>query len=235
MGVYGYFNRPVYDDDTEIRRIWDLEEIKNVVNKFSFYMANKEREAAIEKCWVSDKKYTDTASYGKNWGYYVGLNEVKRFLLNPERTNKFLSGQQTMTSWVVEQAHNDNTAQGIWYSIWYEINRDSGAYWHGAKVGIDFVKEADGWKIWHYFMGVDIFCRPGEDFGNQPCTISPEYALVDPMQEDFGDPTISMEAYSAKYNWSHYPPLPTPHNTYEDTVSCGPTGNPNYKQGSRMA
>ena len=89
MGVYGYFNRPVYDDDTQIRRTWDLEEMRNVAHKFSFLTANNEREKAIADCWVSDPEYAKTASYGMNWGYYVGMDEVKRYYLDPAKVEKF--------------------------------------------------------------------------------------------------------------------------------------------------
>jgi len=233
MGVYGYFNRPVYDDDTQIRKTWDIEEIRNVAHKFSFLMANNERDRAIAECWVTDPEYTKDASYGKNWGYYVGLDEVKKYLTDPERVAKYVAGQQPMTSWVVEMAHNDNTAQAVFYCIWWEVNKNAEgkdeANWFGAKVGVDFVKQADGWKIWHYFMGADIYCPAGGSFSEQPSTITETPGWDHPMKADFGTPTIPMDAYTVKYNWSHYPPLPTPHDTYAETVNCGPTGNPNYK------
>jgi hypothetical protein len=223
----------VYDDDTQIRRTWDIEEMRNVAHKFSFYMANNEREEAIAKCWVSEPEHTKDASYGMNWGYYVGLDEVKKYLTDPAKVDKFITGMMPMTSWVIEQAHNDDTAQAVFYCIWYDVEKEADgdeAYWYSAKIGVDFIKEADGWKIWHYFAGVDLFCKAGEDFNKQPSTIlGDETTFVNPLKAAFGTPTIPMDAYTVKYNWSHYPPLPTPHDTYAETTNCGPTGNPNYK------
>ena len=232
MGEYGYFNRPVYDDDTQIRRTWDLENMRNVAHKFSLMLANNDAAKALETCWVTDPKYTADASYGKNWGYYVGMDEVKRYFLDPARTEKFIDCMIPMTSWVIEQAHDDNTAQAVFYAIWYDVEKDGegeDAHWYSAKIGVDFVKQDDGWKIWHYFMGVDLFCKAGEDFGDQKSTICNDESIPNPLKADFGTPTIAMDAYSTKYNWSHYPPLPTPHATYAETTNCGPTGNPNYK------
>lgn len=232
MGVYGFFNRPVYDDDTQIRRSWDLEEMRNVAHKFSFHIANNDRERALAECWVSDPENMKTASYGMNWGYYVGMDEIKRYFLDPAKIEKFVAGMVPMTSWVIEQSHNEDSAQGIFYAIWYDVEKAGDgdvANWLSAKIGIDFIKEADGWKIWHYFMGVDLFCEAGDDFGRQPSTITGDESIPNPMKAEFGTPTLPMDAYTVKYNWSHYPPLPTPHDTYAETVNCGPTGNPNYK------
>ena len=233
MGVYGYFNRPVYDDDTQIVKSWDIEQMRNCAHKFAFYEANNERERGMAECWVSEPENAKTASYGMNWGYYYGLDEVKKFYLDPAKTANFVGGMIPMSSWVIEQSHEEENAQGIFYAIWYDIQNkgdEDEAYWYSAKIGIDFVKEADGWKIWHYFMGVDVSVKAGESFGEQKSTIEKDPNFVNPLQAYFGEPTIPVEeAYTTKYNWSHYPPLPTPHATYAETTNCGPTGNPNYK------
>lgn len=232
MGVYGYFNRPVYDDDTQIIKSWDIEEMRNVAHKFTFHEANGEREIGLAKCWVSEPENMKTASYGMNWGYYYGMDEVKKFYLDPAKAEKFVAGMVPLTSWVIEQSHDEDNAQAIFYAIWYDVEKGEDgdvATQYSAKIGIDFIKEADGWKIWHYFVGVDLFCEFGESFNKQSSTIEGDESIVNPMKAYFGEPTIPMDAYSTKYNWSHYPPLPTPHATYAETVNCGPTGNPNYK------
>jgi hypothetical protein len=232
MGEYNFFNRPVYPDDIQIRRTWDLENIKNVAHKRALYNANNELEKELEACWVSEPKNMATASFGRNWGYYVGMDEIKRYYLDKARRDSILSGAQPMSSWAIEEAEDGKTAQGIWYSMSY-LTYDKGngpeAYWFGEKIGIDFIKEGESWKIWHLFMGCDWFNAPGDDISEQPSTIENDPNWVNPLKAEFGEPTIKMVAYDNKYNWSHYPPLPTPHKTWTDTVSCGPEGNPNYK------
>jgi len=39
-----------------------------------------------------------------------------------------------------------------------------------------------------------------------------------------------MDAYSLKFNYSSYPAIPLPYWTFNETVSNGPEGNPNYKK-----
>lgn len=234
MGEYLHFKKPEFTEDERIRRVWDIEEIKKCAHKRAFFNANNQREEELAACWVSEPENMKTASYGSNWGYYVGMDEIRRYYIDGNKTAKYGASRiHPMSTWAVELAFDGKTAQGVWYSMSQETfgsedGTSAEAYWLGEKIGIDFIKEADGWKIWHYFTGIDYFCAPGDKLCDQPCFIEPVEQAVNPMQAEFGEPTIEMLAYDNKYNWSHYPPLPTPHKTYAETINCGPTGNPNY-------
>ncbi|MGI5971076.1 MAG: nuclear transport factor 2 family protein [Oscillospiraceae bacterium] len=232
MGEYNYFKRPVYDDDTQIRRSWDIEDIKKVAHKNAFFEMNGERARALEECWVSETENKATASYGRNWGYYIGMDEIKRGYVDnapPDCPGRTLA--HPMSTWAIELAEDGKTAKGLWYSMAQETYGPGEAYWFGEKIGIDFIREADGWKIWHLFSGIDFFCRVGESIEKQPCDIdvSDDNPLEHPAKKWFGTPTLPMLAYDTRLNWSHYPPLPTPHKSFAETISCGPEGNPNYR------
>lgn len=233
MGVYNYFKRPVYSIDEQIRRTWDLEDMKNKAHKRAFYYSNGEHEKELEVCWVSEPENMKTASFGSNWGYYVGMDEIRRWYLDPARTENLASLCQPMSTWTVEEAEDGKTARGLWYSMSQKTTDlpDGGckAYWHGEKVGIDFIKEADGWKIWHLFIARDWFCEPGSNIGRIPSTLTPESAdFPNPEMADFGTPTLSVTAYNNKYQWFDYPRIPTPYASWDDALGCGPEGHPDY-------
>ena len=66
-----------FTQEERIRRVWDKEEAKTVLAKNAYYMSANRRAQALEELWVQDPEHQKTASYGKNWGYYVGMDEIK--------------------------------------------------------------------------------------------------------------------------------------------------------------
>lgn len=37
-----------------------------------------------------------------------------------------------------------------------------------GKVAADFVREADGWRLWHIVVSTDVDCQAGHDYGEYP-------------------------------------------------------------------
>lgn len=37
-----------------------------------------------------------------------------------------------------------------------------------GKVAADFVREANGWKLWHIVVSTDVDCQAGHDYGEYP-------------------------------------------------------------------
>ncbi len=145
-----------------------------------------------------------------------------------------------LTAPYIEVAGDGKTAQGLWYSPGavggVHPDHSDGLMMY-EKYGVDFVKEDGEWKIWHLFVGTDFAVPAGQDLkGDTPLEIERKIAAGEmekpksPMA-DCKDPNfIPMEAYSLKYNYSFYPPLPEPYYSFEECVSNGPEGNPNYKK-----
>lgn len=105
------------------------------------------------------------------------------------------------------------------------------------KYGVDFMKEDGEWKIWHLFVGTDFAVPAGQDLkGDTPLEIERKIAAgemekpVHPAAQTKDPAFIPMDAYSLKYNYSFYPPLPEPYYSFDECVSNGPEGNPNYKK-----
>ena len=218
-----------YSDEEGIRHVWELEDLKNLSNRRAFYNANGWRAQELTDLWVSEPENMETASFGRNWGYYVGMDAIRKYYIE----NSLAGGEgysciHPMTTWTIEISEDGKTAQGMWYAISQETKGfdDGKAYWMFEKIGIDFIREKDGWKIWHMFIGLDGHCPPGTPYPSMP---SEEEAGWNPQEREFGTPTVPMNAYVTKYNFYPYPQQPQPYRTFADTVSGGPEGNPNYK------
>ena len=74
-----------FTEDELIDRVWGREEIQKLVAKRVFLSANEERRREINDLWVSEEKNRRTASYGKNWGYYVGMDNIVKYYVRPSR------------------------------------------------------------------------------------------------------------------------------------------------------
>ena len=145
-----------------------------------------------------------------------------------------------LTAPYIEVAGDGKTAQGLWYSPGavggVHPGRADGMLMY-EKYGVDFIKEDGEWKIWHLFVGTDFATPAGQDLkGDTPMEIERKIkagemeAMVHPAAQIDDPAFIPMEAYSLKYNYSFYPPLPEPYYSFDECVSNGPEGNPNYKK-----
>ena len=86
----------------------------------------------------------------------------------------------------------------------------------------DFVKEKDGWKIWHVVESTDLVCEAGEDYSKQEVYHNYE---TDPVDREFGTPTIKKLVHNTDFNWwDDYPFMPEPYDTWSDEISYGPEG-----------
>ena len=56
------------------------------------------------------------------------------------------------------------------------------------KIAVDFVKEEDGWKIWHIVVSTDLVSEAGEDYSEQEVYHNYE---TNPVDVEFGTPTIA--------------------------------------------
>ena len=175
-----------YTDDELIRRVTDIEEIKKVANKRVYYMINEWREQELQDLWVSNPAYQATASFGKNTGYYVGMDNIRSYYVTKHAAD-LGDGVGTMnahpiSTGLVELAGDGKTAKGLWYSIGQDTypNGDgtAKALWNTGKVAIDFVKEGDAWKIWHIVEANDIVSEAGTAYGDGPVYLNYETCLL---------------------------------------------------------
>jgi hypothetical protein len=219
-----------YTDEELLQRVLDVEAVKTLIYRRVYYLAADRREDELNDLWVSEPAWRDTASYGSNWGYYVGMSEIEKYYAANRATLKSrgrVSAHPASTG-LVELAGNGETAKGMWYCISQETNAlpegDALALWILEKLAVDFRKETNGWRIWHLVTATDLSCEAGTNYSEQP--VYPD-AANDPMASEFGAPTIRMLTHDATFNWwDNYPPPPEPYEIFSDATGYGPEGHP---------
>ena len=219
-----------FTEEERIQRVWDKEEAKTVLFRNMYYMAGNQRETALDTLWVKEPENAKTASYGKNWGFYTGMDEFRCFFVDYFALGaKGTMNCHPVATIRVEEAEDGKTILCQWYNASYETRMVDGKLtplWICEKGNADLVKEADGWKIWHYFIGTDLQVEAGQLYGDQPVDLPDE---ENPVAVEFGKPTLPMEAYITRYNYYPYPAIPEPYETYRPELGCGPEGNPKYQ------
>lgn len=242
-----YYDKKTFTDEEMIVRIWDKECIKDLISRRAFYYANNRRADELRELWVTDEERRRTASFGGNTGFYVGMEAISKWYVDQsksiwrERLHPYVEkgitdadeknlGFGTMVfhtanTPLIYIAEDGMTARGMWSCEGQETygTPDGGrAYFVQAVLAGDFVKEEDGWRIWHLVICNDLFVEAGEDFGDQPISVPVE---EDPIESQFGTPTLPKEVHNSKFNWAdNYPPMPLPYDAYRDEEGYGPEG-----------
>lgn len=238
-----------YTDDELIRRVTDVEEIKKLANKRTYYKINEERDEELDRLWVSEPENMSTASFGKNTGFYVGMDAIRAYYVDkraadfaarlaeisaadpsikntPENIGLGCMNAHPISTGLVHLAGDGKTARGLWYCIGQETQRLADgtalALWQTGKVAIDFIREPDGWKIWHLAEASDCVCEAGADYGDGMPNVDLE---TDPVAAEFGVPTIPALTHDQNFNWwDDYPAMPQPYDTFDPADSYGPEG-----------
>ena len=219
-----------FTSEERIRRVWDREEAKAVLCRHAYFEAANRRNDSLEQLWVQEPEHQATASYGKNWGYYVGMDAIRGYYVdsNPigaPGTNIC----HPVATICIEEAEDGKTCQAMWYNASYETRMVNGVLtplWIAEKCSADLIKEGDDWKIWHLFIGVDMQCEASKDFKEQKVDLPAE---ENPVAVEFGTPNLAMDAYVTRYNYYDYPSIPAAYASFQDKGSSGPKGNPKYQ------
>ena len=69
-------NTKVFSDDEQIRRVWDMEEVKDLMARRAYLSMQSLRREEIETLWVQKPENKETAVFGSNWGFYLGLDNI---------------------------------------------------------------------------------------------------------------------------------------------------------------
>ena len=233
-----------FTDEEQILRIWDVEDVKSLMNRRVFLQTADLREEELRTMWVQEPEHQKTASYGSNWGYYVGMDEIRKYYVDShaaalEEQKKTNGAAEVnmgnmyahpLTTGLVELAEDGKTAKGLWYSIGNEAmaQADGTAHvqWMLGKVAADFVREEDGWKIWHIVISTDVDCQAGHDYGEYPVYEDWSADSTNQVRREFGRPTVEMLTHDVTFNWwDNYPPMPPKdYKTFTDDISYGPEG-----------
>ena len=113
-----------FTSEERIRRVWDKEEAKAVLCRHAYLEAANRRAESLSQLWVAEPEHQATASYGKNWGYYVGMDAIRSYYVdrNP------IGGVGTnichpVATICIEEAEDGQTCQAMWYNASYETRK----------------------------------------------------------------------------------------------------------------
>ena len=239
-----------YTDEQLLVRVLDREEIQDVMNLRVYYSANEQREKEMEELWVTEAENRKSASFGKNWGFYVGMDSIQNYYVvrHNENLRRYLADYcatrpqaenseenlgrgymtlQPISAPAIQIAGDGKTAKGLWYSIGMQnIPQADGsiqARWIAMKVAADFVKEAAGWKIWHLLEVSDSYWEPGINYHDEMPVF--EDPVNDLLHLEFGVPDIEVQTHDRQFCWAdNYPAMPEPYESFTPALSWGPEG-----------
>ena len=233
---------PNYSDLELIQRVWDVEEIKKVAAKRCYYLAGDLREEELRDLWVTGEEAQKTASFGRNWGYYVGMDAIREYYVEQHKQHiSALPGKEygdgcmfhhPASTGLVYEAYDGKTARGLWYCISQETlptsDTEADARWYMEKLAIDFLKEDGKWKIWHLVIATDLQSEAGANYMEQKVDLPDEENAA---YVEFGTPNLPMRVHNERYNWlDNYPAPPVPYATFDEDNSYGPEGHPDYEE-----
>ena len=171
-------SKRVFSDEELIARVWDQEEIRNLISRFTYYEAANHREESLERFWVRDPEHQATASFGRNWGFLVGMAQIRDYYVGRNRFGGVGTAlMHPLSTKLVCEAEDGQSAQELWMGIAYETAPNGvgelEAKWINERMAVDFVKEDGQWRIWHMFIGTNYVVPAGEDYVEQPLNTVP--------------------------------------------------------------
>lgn len=237
-----------FTDEEKVLRLWDVEEVRKVLNRHSYYFSNEQREEELDALWVKEPENQKTAAFGVNTGYYVGMEEIRKFYVDYRRQQRMevlekyhetkgtplddehlglgCAAMHTATTPLVYIAEDGKTAQFQGYQAGFQsMGKPDGTADSFMELGLihcDLIREKDGWKIWHLELERDHTFPVGENYAAKEADPS----WPDPLSADFGEPTDKRTVYDPFFGWEYmFQDMPRPYETMTDERSYGPEGN----------
>lgn len=235
----------MYTTEQLTQRWEDQRAIKNLMGKYAnIVLLNREQEV-FDRFWSENEPtlaFNDGVYRGSEAvrGYYAACRDrnalvaallQKRF---PERLGGLSEEElygigpfkvMPMYCPIIEVAGDGETAKGLWYCQGAKNDVEAcgpRARWTLGWFAADFIREADGWKIWHlqYLNDVDGTC--GQSWGKPPIAYPelPEFApLKDFRYPAYTEAKTLREYYRPERPVTEAPPIPKPYERFADTFS----------------
>lgn len=160
-----------YTDEELVTRLWDKEEVKDLMSRRCYYKMNDWRQRELDELWVTDESYKASASLANNLGYFVGMEDIKAYYVDGIRDKRLaqlalvqqtrpdaqygnsVMNAHTYHTVMVELSGDGKTARYLAYDHGHQTDpqADGSAkgYWTSGHILADLVKENGQWKIWH--------------------------------------------------------------------------------------
>lgn len=226
---------------------WEAQrQIKNLMGKYSNCIILNRETDIFRLFWSA----AEDIALGFNDGWYRGQSAVKSYYdacrernvlvaklmqksfpnLLGDKSDEELYGigpfrVMPMAAPIIEIAGDGKTAKGLWASLGsYNDVEACGplSHWAFGFFAVDFIYEADTWKIWHlqYVKDIDSVC--GESWG-KPAQPRQELETFAPLN-DFKYPAFTEKRegfplYTPLRAHMEAPRIPEPYETFADTFS----------------
>ena len=77
-----------YTNEELVVRLWDKEEVKDLMSRRCYYKQNDWRQRELDELWVTDAGYQATASLSNNLGYFVGMEDIAKYYVDGIREKR---------------------------------------------------------------------------------------------------------------------------------------------------
>jgi hypothetical protein len=236
-----------YTTEELLERWEDIHAIENLMGRRAFFkLLVRDQKVFVERWTKNDPCFGINDGYYKGYeavaGYFQGLRDLAihraefakmyyREELGSRNVDDIIGvgalHVNNLTTPVIELAGDRRTAKGIWYVMDGEV--DFGVTgWETCmswgRLGVDFIKEEDGWKIWHMVYAEDINTPMGVSWA-EPCPQAephPFFGMLAGVK--IPEPSVKVkihELWHEKRPLKPFPPVPEPYETFDETFSYG--------------
>ena len=235
-----------YTTEQLLERWENVHEIENLMGRRSFFLLWIQDQKVFEEMWTKNEP-----TLGFNSGYYVGYESVAAYFKAlrdlyihraefAKATHRDELGDKAaedligvgalhpnnLTTPLIELAEDMQTAKGMWYymdaSVDYGVTgRESNMRW--GRLAVDFIKEDDGWKIWHMIYADDLDCEMGGNW-TKPAPEKekdPIFGMLEGIVFPEPDKPGQHEVWNDKRQLREFPRMPVPYKTFAETFSYG--------------
>ena len=160
-----------YTNEELVVRLWDKEEIKDLMSRRCYYKQNDWRRRELEELWVTEETHRATASLANNLGYFVGMEDIAAYYVDGLREKRLaqldtvrktrpeaeygsgVMNAHTYHTVMVELSGDGKYARYLAYDHGHQTDPQpdgtAKGYWTSGHILADLVKENGVWKIWH--------------------------------------------------------------------------------------
>ena len=210
--------------DERLARIEAVHQVQNVMSRYAYYHVANMHDRCLELSAIN----TPGVRAHMPFGVYEGKDGLERLYLGMlgrlDREPVGKMHMHTMTTPVIEVAHDLRTARGAWISPGHATDSGGGgrfrASWRWVKYGCDFVTEDGQWKIWHLHL-YGIFATPYDKSWVESQQQPGEAAAAPPLPAEYrpDQPADEFWQYREDAAVPNEPVLPQPYDTFDEATA----------------
>lgn len=213
----------------QIVRIWDKENIKDLMSRHAYYQTNDLRAEELDRIWVSEPENMKSCSLANNYGYFVGMDAIRKYYVEEYEPYSQADGTMnihTVNTPLIYLAEDGKTAKFLGYDCGQQAtgseDLSAEAYFNFGLIFADLIKENGKWKLWHLILEHDASVPVGGD----PRGLDARALFgEDPWDKHVGEPTIPVTVYDPFYGWADlYKKMPKEYDSYTPEYGYGPEG-----------